>query len=326
MFNFKYKNSIFLELLFSLLITILFIVITVNKINWEEFISITKSFDSLYIIPAIVFLILMHLVHSARWYIYLSSKLSGYSIKYFLITNVTFMTNSLIPFRIGDFVKIYLARKYIQSDFPKITSSVIVGHYFDFTFLFLLMNIMFALINLDTAEIFSNNWIYYSLFIANILITVVIIFMEIIVRNLRHYLKNIYFLKNVLNFLIELNLEIKMLTRNINLLSINVVLTILYWICLGLLFKCVSLGLGIDLDYSMIILAVVVSAFAISIPLTPASIGTFHLAIVYSLSIWISDQTLLFTYALILHSIIIISIVSLGSVSFLYLQLIKKPE
>jgi len=90
-----------------------------------------------------------------------------------------------------------------------------------------------------------------------------------------------------------------------------------------LLFKFVSLGLRIDLDHSMIILAVVVSAFAISIPLIPTSIETFHLAIVYSLSIWISDQTLLFTYALIIHAIIIISIVPLGSVSFLYLQLIK---
>tara|TARA_Y100001970_G_C14253525_1_gene873477 strand:- start:4385 stop:5086 length:702 start_codon:yes stop_codon:yes gene_type:complete len=233
------------------------------------------------------------------------------------------MINSLIPFRLGDIVKIYLAKRNLGITVSKLTSTVIIGHYFDFLFLFVFLNIIFFLVNIDISDVFQWDVVYYVLFLINLIITLSLIYIKQVTKFFDFIFFRISYLNKYRYIIKNLNYDVNLLTRNMYKLTLTLFLTFAYWGSLILIFKFVSIGIGLDLNVQMLILAVVLSSFAISIPVTPTSLGTFHLAIVYSLSFLIENQTLLFAYSLILHTIIIVSIISCGSVSFLWMQLKK---
>ena len=287
---------------------------------WNEFFSIINSFKYIYIPPVMFFVMMMHLIHSFRWNLFLNNNTSNFKFIYFGITNVTFMINSFIPFRIGDVIKVYLAKKNIETKISKVTSTVIIGHYFDFIFLFLFLNISFLLIKLDVREVFQSDIIYYILLFINLFITLSLLFIKQITKFVKSVFTKIPYLYKSIGLIESLNTEITVVTRNLNKLILTLFLTVAYWGCLVLIFKFVSIGIGLDLNLEMLILAVVLSSFAISIPVTPTSLGTFHLAVVYSLSFVMDNQTLLFAYSLVLHTIIIISIIIYGSISFIWMQ------
>jgi len=314
------NKKLMIKISTSLVITIGFIIFALNKIMWNDFFTVINSFQFIYIAPAMFFVMMMHFIHSLRWNLFLRNEVSNFKLIYFVITNVSFMINSLVPFRLGDVAKIYLAKNNVNTKISKLTSTVIIGHYFDAIFLFLFLNISLLLIKLDFREFFQSDFIYYILLLINLIIILSMIFVKQITKFLSYNLIKIPYLSK-LTFLVDtLNIEINLITRNINNLILTLFLTFSYWGCLVLIFKFVSIGIGLDLSVEILILAVVLSSFAISIPVTPTSLGTFHLAVVYSMSFLMDNQALLFTYSLILHTIIMISIISYGSISFIWIQ------
>ena len=176
------------------------------------------------------------------------------------------------------------------------------------------------LIKLDVREVFQSDIIYYILLFINLFITLSLLFIKQITKFVKSVFTKIPYLYKSIGLIESLNTEITVVTRNLNKLILTLFLTVAYWGCLVLIFKFVSIGIGLDLNLEMLILAVVLSSFAISIPVTPTSLGTFHLAVVYSLSFLMDNQTLLFAYSIVLHTIIIISIIIYGSISFIWMQ------
>ena len=316
----------FSKIILSIFIGIILMYFTSKNILWNELFVAFKSFNYFLFIPSICILITMYFLHSLRWKILLDGSFVNYRLIIFAISNIGFMFNSVLPFRIGDFVKIYLAKKNINPKISKITSTIIIGHYFDFIFLFILLNILLLIINIDINEIFVNKYIYYIFFLIIAIITISLILINDLLRVFSYTLNRIHYFKGSIKFIFNLNLEIKNIVRNYKKLLITIGLTIFYWILLVFLFKIISMGFGLNLHLSSYILAVVLSALIISVPITPISIGTFHLAVIYAFSFWVSDETLIFAYSIFLHSLIMLTTIIIGIMSLLYLQFINKSN
>ena len=99
----------FSKIILSIFIGIILMYFTSKNILWNELFVAFKSFNYFLFIPSNCILITMYFLHSLRWKILLDGSFINYRLIIFAISNIGFMVNSVIPFRIGDFVKIYLA-------------------------------------------------------------------------------------------------------------------------------------------------------------------------------------------------------------------------
>lgn len=195
-----------------------------------------------YMIIAIIPFILIHFFRIIRQYIILMEEKMKMKqlIKSYLLSSIT---NSILPFRIGELYKIYLYGYEIKN-YKKSTVAVILDKFFDCVILL----IAFIIIEMITKEQLSTITIILLIFV--VLIAIIYIAFESTYTFLNKYLiinKNSKFAIKCLKFLDETK-EIYALIKNmISKREILIIIfTLLSWICeiifVFVIFKYINIG------------------------------------------------------------------------------------
>lgn len=207
----------------------------------------------------------------------------------FKIIAMGFGFNSLLPFRIGDVVKIYFTKRFYKINIAKITYASVIEKLFDVA----LIAALGALFMLQTIH-------------GNIVINVAIIttaaFTGIyLIQKYRHFILKIKLIPQHISEHILNTMDEVLNSKKFNYLVGNTIAIWLYTAFVMYTFFGINLGLA---HFHVIdaLCIIVIITFALSVPSTPASIGIFESGIVFYLTTQMhiaADKAV--AYALILH-------------------------
>jgi len=254
-------NKIIQTAVLILMCLYLFYGINIDKIDFSIF-SIWGIFLTFLSILASQVLL------AVRWRV--MSNLS-FSVSFETII-VSSALNMILPARLGELSKAFYLKKFYNYSYHKTISILFIERFFDIVVLFLLMCLW-------VYNYFSNETVKISIISLSIVILMIVLFFNS---------------KTMLKFLKKIPLQLprvyaQKIYKNINRLLKTPYFALFYTIVLwflyllsNMLFFIYSVDFG--LTFSDVLELFIFSTIALSIPLTPAGIGTFEGAIVLFLS------------------------------------------
>ena len=220
-------------------------------------------------------LLVSQLVLSIRW-----MKMSDLSFGIsFETISISSALNMLLPARLGEVSKALYLKKFYNYNYHKSISIIFIERFFDVIVLFLLMCLWIY-------NYFSNSVLKGSVLTLAIVIFTIILFFnskkilklikKIPLRHIRIYAQKIY--KNI-NKLLKIPYSIFVWT------------TVIWFLYLLSYMTFFMYSVDFNLTLKDILELFIFSTIALSIPLTPAGVGTFESAIVFFLSHHGIDKT-----------------------------------
>lgn len=230
-----------------------------------------------------------------------------YAWRYRLLTNFSFYNsysiisvgitmNSILPFRIGDVIKIYYATKNFQASTLLVITSTIIEHGLDFIFLLFLLLIIFIFYgNTFGLNLFNKN----LFFLAICFLSITLFATCLISRVIRNFLKS-FFSKRIVR---EIFLNQRFILNKLTIFKI-LLSSIFIW-CLTVLNIYLFLHLSIfenkvTIGISLAIL--VCTTFSSAVPSIIANAGVFEAIVVFFLKNQLHlDTSYALTLAIALH-------------------------
>jgi glycosyltransferase 2 family protein len=110
--------------LLGLVVSLLAIYFIARQIEPQDFINALRQARYIYLLPTVLFLLLGLVTRALRWQVLLSGSLP--LKRAFSIMNVAYLVNGLLPLRIGEVARIYLATQAAPPVPPLKTASTII--------------------------------------------------------------------------------------------------------------------------------------------------------------------------------------------------------
>ena len=275
-----------------------------NQVNIEDIYSALSSADMTYIFSAFIATYVTFILRSLRWKILLDSPKELKIQKYISTTHIGYFLNNILPFRAGD-----LARAKLLSNnssgikFSFLVGSLVAEKIIDLWIvgLFSIFLILFGFNNVLGLEFSIGILLLY-------IITSFIIFGN---NSLASKMQKQFSITK--NFIDGYLLVSK---NKIKLGSISILLWCSFVAYMYTLLKSVN----IDLSFQQYIGITVITSIVTSLPIAPAAIGTYHLAVIYFLNLYGIGIDQSQTAAILLHSVFLLYSIILG---YIYLSFEK---
>ena len=275
-----------------------------NQVNIEDIYSALSSADMTYIFSAFIATYVTFILRSLRWKILLDSPKELKIQKYISTTHIGYFLNNILPFRAGD-----LARAKLLSNnssgikFSFLVGSLVAEKIIDLWIvgLFSIFLILFGFNNVLGLEFSIGILLLY-------IITSFIIFGN---NSLASKMQKQFSITK--NFIDGYLLVSK---NKIKLGSISILLWCSFVAYMYTLLKSVN----IDLSFQQYIGITVITSIVTSLPIAPAAIGTYHLAVIYFLNLYGIGIDQSQTAAILLHSVFLLYSIVLG---YIYLSFEK---
>ena len=298
----------------GILISIVFIYIAFRDINFEEFLSAIAKADYVWILPAITAMVISFWLRGYRWKCILNPVQEVSVRSAFSATMIGYMANNVLPFRIGDIVRLVVISKYSGIKKAAALGSVFIERILD---LFMLLAIFgMALTSYPTLP----EWASATGYGAMILFGVLMLF--------------IFYGRNHPDLLVKLNNKLtKRFSEKVRLRGEDIVrsfshglqavhnITQLLWLLLiSLVLWAVNVSwvwfaleiFDFSLPLSASLLVLVFILFAVSIPSAPGYIGTFHGFVIASLVFMGVDPDAARASAVVMHATNYIPVTVMG--------------
>ena len=275
-----------------------------NQVNIEDIYSALSSADMTYIFSAFIATYVTFILRSLRWKILLDSPKELKIQKYISTTHIGYFLNNILPFRAGD-----LARAKLLSNnssgikFSFLVGSLVAEKIIDLWIvgLFSIFLILFGFNNVLGLEFSIGILLLY-------IITSFIIFGNNSLANKMQ--KQFSITKNFIDGYLLVS------KNKIKLGSISILLWCSFVAYMYTLLKSVN----IDLSFQQYIGITVITSIVTSLPIAPAAIGTYHLAVIYFLNLYGIGIDQSQTAAILLHSVFLLYSIVLG---YIYLSFEK---
>ena len=275
-----------------------------NQVNIEDIYIALSSADITYIFSAFIATYVTFILRSLRWKILLDSPKELKIQKFISTTHIGYFLNNILPFRAGD-----LARAKLLSNnssgikFSFLVGSLVAEKIIDLWIvgLFSIFLILFGFNNVLGLEFSIGILLLY-------IITSFIIFGN---NSLASKLQKQFSITK--NFIDGYLLVSK---NKIKLGSISILLWCSFVAYMYTLLKSVN----IDLSFQQYIGITVITSIVTSLPIAPAAIGTYHLAVIYFLNLYGIGIDQSQTAAILLHSVFLLYSIILG---YIYLSFEK---
>lgn len=270
--------------LFGIAVSAITIGFFYTQVDHVELLSALATANYIYVLPCIVLLLLGLVTRAMRWHVLLDSGLS--LLRAFSIMNIAYLVNGILPLRIGEVARVYLASK-AKPPVPimKSASTIVTERLLD-----LLAVIVMALFSLFAAplpdEIRTVALLMGPLALVGFFVLVVLaryrLFTEQVVQNLSEnfsVLQRLHLSEWSSHFLDGLVPLTKW-----NTLFYAVGLTGLSWgisACAGYV---LMLAFYDTASWTTTFLYIAAAAFAIAVPAIPGNVGTYEGAILLALN------------------------------------------
>ena len=275
-----------------------------NQVNIEDIYKALSDANKAYIFAAFTATFITFILRSLRWMILLDSPKDIDLQKYISTTHIGYFLNNILPFRAGDIARAKLLSNNSNNiKFSFLVGSLVAEKIIDLWIvgLFSIFLILFGFNNVLGLEFTIGILLLY-------IITSFIIFGN---NSLANKIKKQFSITK--NFFEGYLLVSK---NKIKLGSISLLLWCSFVAYMYTLLK----SLNIDLSFQQYVGITVISSIVTSLPIAPAAIGTYHLAVIYFLTLYGVEIDKSQTAAILLHSVFLLYTIILG---YIYLSFEK---
>ena len=267
-----------------------------QQVNLEDINRALFTANLFYVFLATLITFITFILRSIRWRMLLNTPRELSFVQYMSSTHIGYFLNNILPFRAGD-----LGRAQLLSNQSK-----------EIRFSFLVGSLV--------AEKIIDLWIigFFSIFIIFSGYQDVLGFkFSLIILLLYIITTTIIFGRNSLVNIVQEKFSI---TRNFIdgylLVSKNKIklvgISILLWCSFVVYIYLVLQALNINLTTQQYIGLTIISSIVTSLPVAPAAIGTYHLAVIYCLSLYGINIDLAQTAAILMHSLFLVYTIIFG--------------
>ena len=275
-----------------------------NQVNIEDIYRALSNANLTYIFVAFITTFVTFILRSLRWKILLDSPKDLELQKYISTTHIGYFLNNILPFRAGDLGK----AKLLSNHSNKIRFSFLLGSLVAEKIIDLWMIGFFSIYLI----FFGFNDVLGLKFSIGILLLYIITSLIIFGNN--------SVVNNIQNkFSITKNFVDGYLLVSKNKLKLGIV-SLLLWSSFVVYMVALLKSINIHLSFEQYIGITIITGIVTSLPIAPAAIGTYHLAVIYFLTLYGIDIEQSQTAAILLHSIFLLYTIILG---YIYLSFEK---
>lgn len=275
-----------------------------KQVNLEDINRAISNANIYYILIALLTTYITFILRSIRWKILLDSRQNLKLNKYISTTHIGYFLNNILPFRAGDLGR----AKLLSNHSNEIKFSFVVGSL-----------VAEKIIDLWMIGFFSIYLIFFGFndvlgleFSIGILLLYIITSLIIFGNNsVANKIQN--------QFSITKNFVDGYLLVSKNKLKLGAV-SMLLWCSFVAYMVALLKSINIHLSFEQYIGITIITGIVTSLPIAPAAIGTYHLAVIYFLSLYGIETEQSQTAAILLHSIFLLYTIILG---YIYLSFEK---
>ena len=314
------RAKIDLKFWFGIVVSLFFLVLLFNKIDFRLLGAALRSADYRYVFLSICFTFFNYILRAVRWrYLLISSKSIPLSSLY-SATIIGYMANNLLPARLGEFVRAYTLAQRENLEAPEVFASLVIDRLFDgFSVLLLLLITLFTLrlpIGMKDAAgaLKAGGAIMFLMYCG------VVLFLYLLKRQTMRTLSIVGYIlkpfpKRLSDKLIPLLGSfiggIRLSSRGAHLAALLATSAGIWLFCLMSVDMTLrSFNIHLPVTASMFILILVI--FAVMVPASPGFIGTFHYACYKGLTVFGVPDTMSVSVALIMHGISFFPVIFAG--------------
>ena len=275
-----------------------------NQVNIEDIYRALSNANKAYIFAAFTATFITFILRSLRWKILLDSPKDIDLQKYISTTHIGYFLNNILPFRAGDIAR----AKLLSNNSNNIKFSFLVGSLVAEKIIDLWIVGLFSIFLI----LFGFNNVLGLEFTIGILLLYIITSFIIFGNN---------FLANKIKkqFSITKNFFEGYLLVSKNKIKLGGI-SLLLWCSFVAYMYTLLKSLNIDLSFQQYVGITVISSIVTSLPIAPAAIGTYHLAVIYFLTLYGIEIDKSQTAAILLHSVFLLYTIILG---YIYLSFEK---
>lgn len=317
------KNKV--NLLLGLAVGALFIWLALRGTDIEGVKASFKAANYRYLIPVVLLSVLVQIVRSYRWGVIVEPLEKIDQRTLFYITSVGFMAITLLPVRMGEFVRPYLISRKSTVKLGSSVATIVVERIFDLLTLMILL--LFVLTTVDLPE-----WVLktaYSILLIIIPVLFLLIFLAVkreisakgidrILVKLPHTI-SVRLMKLFHSFLDGLQI-LPDWKKTVYLSSLSLAIWCLIGLVTYILFA--SFASMSQLPLAAAYAVLIITALGVALPTAPGFIGNYHFSCVLGLTLFSIPKTDALTFAIVLHFIQLSVVIVLGLVC---LPFIKVP-
>ena len=275
-----------------------------KQVNLEDINRAISNSNFYYILIALLTTYITFILRSIRWKILLDSPSNLKLNKYISTTHIGYFLNNILPFRAGDLGR----AKLLSNHSNKIRFSFLLGSLVAEKIIDLWMIGFFSIYLI----FFGFNDVLGLTFSLGILLLYIITSLIIFGNN--------SVVNNIQNkFSITKNFVDGYLLVSKNKLKLGIV-SLLLWSSFVVYMVALLKSINIHLSFEQYIGITIITGIVTSLPIAPAAIGTYHLAVIYFLSLYGIGIEQSQTAAILLHSIFLLYTIILG---YIYLSFEK---
>ena len=275
-----------------------------KQVNLEDIKRAISNSNFYYILIALLTTYITFILRSIRWKILLDSPSNLKLNKYISTTHIGYFLNNILPFRAGDLGR----AKLLSNHSNEIKFSFVVGSLVAEKIIDLWMIGFFSIYLI----FFGFNDVLGLKFSIGILLLYIITSLIIFGNN--------SVVNNIQNkFSITKNFVDGYLLVSKNKLKLGAV-SMLLWCSFVAYMVALLKSINIHLSFEQYIGITIITGIVTSLPIAPAAIGTYHLAVIYFLSLYGIGVEQSQTAAILLHSIFLLYTIILG---YIYLSFEK---
>ena len=299
-----YKNIFNWKFLFGIIISIVFSFFSFKNFQINTLFSLLNNINYSIIALAIFLLIFSVYLRAIRWkLLFNSSNIKTRSL--FDAELIGYFGNNIFPLRFGEFLRCIIVSENYKISKTYIFGTVILERLLDMLGV-IFVSIFLLILNYS---ILIDFILEFNLLYVFILIPFILFF-----SNKLYFFKNFFknkFMKNIIDGISGINKE--------NILFI-ILYTLLIWSIYIIEVYLIQSSIQLNLNFSECIFLLIISTFALSIPSSPANIGTFEFSIIFGMStlgLYIDNQDLVISFSVLLHALTFIPYTILGGMLFI---------
>jgi len=275
-----------------------------KQVNLEDINRAISNSNFYYILIALLTTYITFILRSIRWKILLDSPSNLKLNKYISTTHIGYFLNNILPFRAGDLGR----AKLLSNHSNKIRFSFLLGSL-----------VAEKIIDLWMIGFFSIYLIFFGFNDVLGLKFSIGILLLYIITSLIIFGNNSVINKIKYQFSITKNFVDGYLLISKNKLKLGIV-SLLLWSSFVVYMVALLKSINIHLSFEQYIGITIITGIVTSLPIAPAAIGTYHLAVIYFLSLYGIGVEQSQTAAILLHSIFLLYTIILG---YIYLSFEK---
>jgi|GEM_PF-1950904 len=307
------------QLIIGILISILFIYLSFNKMDFNDIYSKLVSVNIKFVIVSTLISTASIAIRAIRWKYIIPAKKITNNYNIISANYVGFMVNNIFPAKFGDVTRAYMLGEKEGISRTSVFASVVIERLLDvisILAIFLVASLFFKDLNMQLSK-------YIPMNIDLRLLIIIIIAIFLIISSLYlfflEYKKDItiIFLNKILkifpHFISDrIKTSLRKIQGGIGLSPHNhpmlmfTLYTILYWLIIiagiMLLFYSFDFGYQLKQPFLTALVITITSAIASSIPLAPANIGTLQFAVIIGLTLFDVNTAEAGAYSIISHA------------------------